>query len=158
MMKSLAKAISEFAQSDIAKIEIEEKYTLNIEGKEIELALTDVEITTKDIEGWVVANEGNLTVALDVTITEDLKKEAVARELVNRIQNIRKDSNFDVTDNIIVELQEEDLLKASCEQYKDYICNETLTRELILKPSIDNPTTQIDVIEDRQLDIRITKC
>lgn len=158
MMKSLAKAISEFAQSDIAKIEIEEKYTLNIEGKEIELALTDVEITTKDIEGWVVANEGNLTVALDVTITEDLKKEAVARELVNRIQNIRKDSNFDVTDNIIVELQEEDLLKASCKQYKDYICNETLTRELILKPSIDNPTTQIDVIEDRQLDIRITKC
>lgn len=158
MMKSLAKAISEFAQSDIAKIEIEGKYTLNIEGKEIELALTDVEITTKDIEGWVVANEGNLTVALDVTITEDLKKEAVARELVNRIQNIRKDSNFDVTDNIIVELQEEDLLKASCEQYKDYICNETLTRELILKPSIDNPTTQIDVIEDRQLDIRITKC
>lgn len=158
MMKSIAKAISEFAQSDIAKIEIEGKYTLNIEGKEIELALTDVEITTKDIEGWVVANEGNLTVALDVTITEDLKKEAVARELVNRIQNIRKDSNFDVTDNIIVELQEEDLLKASCEQYKDYICNETLTRELILKPSIDNPTTQIDVIEDRQLDIRITKC
>lgn len=158
MMKSIAKAISEFAQSDIAKIEIEGKYTLNIEEKEIELALTDVEITTKDIEGWVVANEGNLTVALDVTITEDLKKEAVARELVNRIQNIRKDSNFDVTDNIIVELQEEDLLKASCEQYKDYICNETLTRELILKPSIDNPTTQIDVIEDRQLDIRITKC
>lgn len=158
MMKSIAKAISEFAQSDIAKIEIEGKYTLNIEGKEIELALTDVEITTKDIEGWVVANEGNLTVALDVTITEDLKKEAIARELVNRIQNIRKDSNFDVTDNIIVELQEEDLLKASCEQYKDYICNETLTRELILKPSIDNPTTQIDVIEDRQLDIRITKC
>ena len=158
MMKSIAKAISEFAQSDIAKIEIEGKYTLNIEGKEIELALTDVEITTKDIEGWVVANEGNLTVALDVTITEDLKKEAVARELVNRIQNIRKDSNFDVTDNIIVELQEEDLLKASCKQYKDYICNETLTRELILKPSIDNPTTQIDVIEDRQLDIRITKC
>lgn len=158
MMKSIAKAISEFAQSDIAKIEIEGKYTLNIEGKEIELALTDVEITTKDIEGWVVANEGNLTVALDVTITEDLKKEAIARELVNRIQNIRKDSNFDVTDNIIVELQEEDLLKASCEQYKNYICNETLTRELILKPSIDNPTTQIDVIEDRQLDIRITKC
>ena len=158
MMKSIAKAISEFSQSDIAKIEIEGKYTLNIEGKEIELALTDVEITTKDIEGWVVANEGNLTVALDVTITEDLKKEAVARELVNRIQNIRKDSNFDVTDNIIVELQEEDLLKASCEQYKDYICNETLTRELILKPTISNPTTQIDVIEDRQLDIRITKC
>lgn len=158
MMKSIAKAISEFAQSDIAKIEIEGKYTLNIEGKEIELALTDVEITTKDIEGWVVANEGNLTVALDVTITEDLKKEAVARELVNRIQNIRKDSNFDVTDNIIVELQEEDLLKASCEQYKNYICNETLTRELILKPTISNPTTQIDVIEDRQLDIRITKC
>ena len=157
-MKSIAKAISESSQSDIAKIEVEGNYTLNIDGKEVELALTDVEITTKDIEGWVVASEGNLTVALDVTITEDLKKEAIARELVNRIQNIRKDSNFDVTDNIIVELQEEALLKASCEQYKDYICNETLTKELILKPTIDNPTTQIDVIENKQLDIKITKC
>ncbi len=158
MMKSIAKAISEFSQEDIAKIETEGKYSLDIEGKEIELALTDVEITTKDIEGWVVASEGSLTVALDVTITEDLRKEAIARELVNRIQNIRKDSDFDVTDNIIVELQEDELLKASCEQYKDYICNETLAKELILKPQIENPTMQIDVIENKQLDIRISKC
>ena len=88
---------------------------------EVELALSDVEIKTKDIEGWVVANEGLLTVALDVQITEDLKKEAVARELVNRIQNIRKDSNFEVTDNIVVDIENDELLAKAVEQFKEYI-------------------------------------
>lgn len=157
LMKNIAKAISEFSQQDIAKIESEGKYTLNIEGKEIELALSDVEITTKDIEGWVVVSEGSLTVALDTTITRDLRLEAIARELVNRIQNIRKDSDFEVTDNISVELQEEEELKASCEQYKDYICNETLTKQLLLKPCIDNPTSMLDILEGKQIAIRVAK-
>lgn len=157
LMKNIAKAISEFSQQDIAKIESEGKYTLNIESKEIELALSDVEITTKDIEGWVVVSEGSLTVALDTTITRDLRLEAIARELVNRIQNIRKDNNFEVTDNISVELQEEEELKASCEQYKDYICNETLTKQLLLKPCIDNPTSMLDILEGKQIAIRVAK-
>lgn len=157
LMKNIAKAISEFSQQDIAKIEAEGKYTLTIEGKEIELALSDVEITTKDIEGWVVASEGSLTVALDTTITRDLRLEAIARELVNRIQNIRKDSDFEVTDNISVELQEEEELKASCEQYKDYICNETLTKQLLLKPCIDDPTSMLDILEGKQTAIKVTK-
>lgn len=157
LMKGIAKAISEFSQQDIAKIETEGRYTLTIENKEIELALSDVEITTKDIEGWVVATEGSLTVALDTTITRDLRLEAIARELVNRIQNIRKDSNFEVTDNISVELQEEEELRASCEQYKDYICNETLTKQLQLNSSIDNPTAMLDILEDKQTAIKVTK-
>ena len=158
MMKAIAQTIANFSQDDIAKIEVEEKYIINIDGKEIEIALSDVEIKTKDIEGWVVANEGLLTVALDVQITEDLQKEAVARELVNRIQNIRKDSDFEVTDNIIVELEEEDLLKKAVDQFKDYICNETLTKELNLVAKVSNPTGKVDVIEGKELDISITKC
>ena len=158
MMKAIAQTIANFSQDDIAKIEVEEKYIINIDGKEIEIALSDVEIKTKDIEGWVVANEGLLTVALDVQITEDLQKEAVARELVNRIQNIRKDSDFEVTDNIIVELEEEDLLRKAVEQFKDYICNETLTKELNLVAKVSNPTGKVDVIEGKELDISITKC
>lgn len=157
LMKGIAKAISEFSQQDIAKIETEGRYTLTIENNEIELALSDVEITTKDIEGWVVASEGSLTVALDTTITRDLRLEAIARELVNRIQNIRKDSNFEVTDNISVELQEEEELRASCEQYKDYICNETLTKQLQLNSSIDNPTAMLDILEGKQTAIKVTK-
>ena len=158
MMKAIAQTIANFSQDDIAKIEVEEKYIINIDGKEIEIALSDVEIKTKDIEGWVVANEGLLTVALDVQITEDLQKEAVARELVNRIQNIRKDSDFEVTDNIIVELEEEDLLRKAVDQFKDYICNETLTKELNLVAKVSNPTGKVDVIEGKELDISITKC
>ncbi|MDO5760501.1 MAG: isoleucine--tRNA ligase [Bacteroidota bacterium] len=157
LMKSIAKQISEFSQQDITKIETEGKYTLNIEGKEIEIAVNDVEITTKDIEGWVVATEGMLTVALDVTITQDLRKEAIARELVNRIQNIRKDNNFEVTDNITVELQADELLNSSCEQYKDYICNETLTKDLRLNSIINDPTAILDIIEGKPIAIRVTK-
>lgn len=158
MMKSIAKAITEFTQDDIAKIEVEEKYILNIDGQEVELALSDVEIKTKDIEGWVVANEGLLTVALDVQITEDLKKEAVARELVNRIQNIRKDSNFEVTDNIVVDIENDELLAKAVEQFKEYICNETLTKELNLLAKVENPTGKVDVIEGKELEISIKKC
>ncbi len=157
LVKNITQSLSELSQADIAQMETEGKYILYIEGKEIELTLSDVEITTKDIEGWVVASEGVLTVALDTTITTDLRKEAIARELVNRIQNLRKDNQFEVTDNIKIELQEDELLRASCEQYKDYICNETLAKELKILYSIDSPTATLDIIEGKNLAIRITK-
>src|SRR5574344_204296 len=155
MMKEIANKIAQFNQNDIAKIENEGEYRLDINGEDIIILNSDVEITTKDIEGWLVANEGNLTVALDITITDDLKKEAIAREVVNRIQNIRKDSNFEVTDNIIVEIEKEEMLEKAINQFHDYICNETLTKELTLKDKIENPTTKIDVIEGKELDINI---
>lgn len=156
-MKAIAAAITAFGQDDIAKIESEGKYVLNIDGSEIEIALTDVEIITQDIPGWVVANEDALTVALDTTITDDLRMEGVSRELVNRIQNIRKESNFDVTDNIIVEIEQHNLLCPAVERFMDYICSETLTKELRFVEKVQEPTQMIDVIDGVELGIKIMK-
>ena len=156
MMKEIANSINSFTQTDIAKIESEGEYNIRLNNnEEVKILLSDVEIMTKDIEGWLVANEGSLTVALDITITDDLKKEAIAREVVNRIQNLRKDSDFEVTDNIVVEIEKDDMLEKAINQFHDYICNETLTKELTLKDKIENPITKIDVIEGKELDISI---
>lgn len=156
-MKAIASGISAFSQEDIAKIENEGKYALTIGEEQIEIALSDVEIITQDIPGWVVANEDDLTVALDTTITDALRKEGISRELVNRIQNIRKEQGFDVTDNIIVEIEKCDLLCEAAESFHDYIAGETLTKELKFSEQVDNPLQTIDVIEGKELAIRITK-
>ena len=156
-MKAIASGISAFSQEDIAKIENEGKYALTIGEGQIEIALSDVEIITQDIPGWVVANEDDLTVALDTTITDALRKEGISRELVNRIQNIRKEQGFDVTDNIIVEIEKCDLLCEAAESFHDYIAGETLTKELKFLEQVDNPLQTIDVIEGKELAIRITK-
>ncbi|MEE0947974.1 MAG: isoleucine--tRNA ligase [Bacteroidales bacterium] len=156
-MKAIAAAITAFGQDDIAKIESEGRFVLNIDGSEIEIALTDVEIITQDIPGWVVANEDALTVALDTTITDDLRMEGISRELVNRIQNIRKESNFDVTDNIIVEIEQHNLLCPAVERFMDYICSETLTKELKFVEKVQEPTQMIDVIDGVELGIKIMK-
>ena len=156
-MKAIAAAITAFGQDDIAKIESEGRFVLNIDGREIEIALTDVEIITQDIPGWVVANEDALTVALDTTITDDLRMEGISRELVNRIQNIRKESDFDVTDNIIVEIEQHNLLCPAVERFMDYICSETLTKELKFVEKVQEPTQMIDVIDGVELGIKIMK-
>lgn len=156
-MKAIAAAITAFTQDNILKMESEGKYVLNIDGSEIEIALTDVEIITQDIPGWVVANEDALTVALDTTITDDLRMEGISRELVNRIQNIRKESNFDVTDNIIVEIEQHNLLCPAVERFMDYICSETLTKELKFVEKVQEPTQMIDVIDGVELGIKIMK-
>ena len=156
-MKAIASGISAFSQEDIAKIENEGKYALTIGEEQIEIALSDVEIITQDIPGWVVANEDDLTVALDTTITDALRKEGISRELVNRIQNIRKEQGFDVTDNIIVEIEKCDLLCEAAKSFHDYIAGETLTKELKFSEQVDNPLQTIDVIEGKELGIRITK-
>ena len=156
-MKAIASGISAFSQEDIAKIENEGKYALTIGEEQIEIALSDVEIITQDIPGWVVANEDDLTVALDTTITDALRKEGISRELVDRIQNIRKEQGFDVTDNIIVEIEKCDLLCEAAKSFHDYIAGETLTKELKFSEQVDNPLQTIDVIEGKELAIRITK-
>lgn len=155
-MKAIASGISAFSQEDIAKIENEGKYALTIGEEQIEITLSDVEIITQDIPGWVVANEDDLTVALDTTITDILRKEGISRELVNRIQNIRKEQGFDVTDNIIVEIEKCDLLCEAAKSFHDYIAGETLTKELKFSEQVDNPLQTIDVIEGKELAIRIT--
>ena len=144
-MKLIASAISAFSADDIKKIEQNGNLDVEINGKNINLGLDDVEITSQDIEGWLVANEGALTVALDVTITEELRKEGIARELVNRIQNLRKDSGFEVTDRIDVQLQNDAQVAAAIASNEDYIKSETLTEELQL---MDNLNDGIEIAFD----------
>ncbi len=100
--------------------------------------MEEVEITTQDIEGWLVANQGNLTVALDVSITEELKNEGIARELVNRIQNLRKESGLEVTDKITLYIKRDGVIDKAVELNAEYIKNETLTKDLILKEEVEN--------------------
>lgn len=156
-MKAIAAAIASFSQEDIATIECEGRFNLTIGQESVAIALSDVEIITQDIPGWVVANEDDLTVALDTTITESLRLEGISRELVNRIQNIRKEQGFDVTDNIIVEIEKQETLCKAAEAFRDYICSETLTQKLIFSDKVACPLQTIDVIEGTELAIRITK-
>lgn len=156
-MKAIAAGISAFSQEDIAKIETDGRYVLDINGEKIEISLSDVEIITQDIPGWVVANEDDLTVALDTTITDALRKEGISRELVNRIQNLRKEQGFDVTDNIIVEIEKCDLLCEAAKSFHDYIVGETLTKELKFSEHVDNPLQTIDVVDGKELAIKISK-
>ncbi len=137
-MKVIASTIMQFTADDIKKIEQNGEIAVEINGKSLTLGLEDVEITSQDIEGWLVANEGNLTVALDVTISDDLRKEGIARELVNRIQNLRKDSGFEVTDRIDVILQKDEKIVEAIETNMAYIKAETLTKELEIKDQINN--------------------
>jgi len=137
-MKLVAGKIAQMTSEDIKKIEQKGVLEVEINGKNITLGLTDVEITSQDIEGWLVANEGGLTVALDVTITEELKGEGIARELVNRIQNLRKDSGFEVTDRIDVRIQKDDNLVNAVHTNIEYIKTETLTEDLEIIETVNN--------------------
>ena len=137
-MKLISSAIGNFTAEDIKNIEQNRSISLEINGKNITLELEDVEITSQDIEGWLVANEGALTVALDVTVSDELRKEGIARELVNRIQNLRKDSGFEVTDRIDVQLQKDEKIVAAIASNEDYIKSETLTEEIQIKENLNN--------------------
>ncbi|SMO88050.1 Isoleucyl-tRNA synthetase [Saccharicrinis carchari] len=132
MMKQIAGFVNAMEQQEIATIEREEKIDARINGQTIEISLEDVEITSEDIPGWLVASEGKITVALDVNITEDLKQEGIAREFVNRIQNLRKDSGFDVTDKIILTISKNDATDRAVLNFKDYIASQTLAEEIML--------------------------
>ena len=129
-MKSIANAVKEFTKDDINHIEKVGEISVEIDKKMITLELADVVISSKDIEGWLVANEGSLTLALDVVISDKLRKEGIARELVNRIQNARKDTGFEVTDKIKLTILKFEHLEQSIEANKDYIISETLTGKL----------------------------
>ena len=139
-MKQIAQSISALGQEDIQKIEQEGEISLQIENKIINLQLQDVEISSQDIEGWLVASQGPLTVALDVTINDDLRKEGIARELVNRIQNIRKESGYEVTDKIDIKILKDGLVENAVESNLSYIKAETLTAELNFEDKLENGT------------------
>ncbi len=137
-MKAVTQTINAFTAEDIKKIEQNGHLDVEVNGKNITLELSDVEITSKDIEGWLVASSGALTVALDVTITDNLKKEGIARELVNRIQNLRKDSGFELTDRIAVQVKNDEQINNAINTNLDYIKTETLTDELEILDELNN--------------------
>jgi len=139
-MKTVSSVLAAFAQDDILKMEKEGQYSLSIDGEAVTLQLSEVEITSEDIPGWTVANKGPLTVALDITLTPELENEGNAREFVNRIQKIRKESGFDLTDRIVVKVAASNGLKNSLAQFNDYICAEILADALELVPEIEDGT------------------
>ena len=132
MMKSISAAVAQMTQQDIATIEREGKYSLNTAEGMVDLLVTDVDIISEDIPGWLVANEGKLTIALDVTVTDELRMEGIARELINRIQNLRKDAGFDVTDKINVTILKHEAINSAVMAHKDYIAGQTLAKEITL--------------------------
>jgi isoleucyl-tRNA synthetase len=137
-MGLISKEIQSFSPSQINEIDSNGSINVVINGNSITLTSEEVEITSQDIPGWLVANANGLTVALDITISDELRQEGVARELVNRIQNIRKDSGFEVTDKIKVQLQRNGDLERSINNNNEYIMSETLTDVLIFEDIIQN--------------------
>ncbi|MDL2241637.1 isoleucine--tRNA ligase [Bacteroidales bacterium OttesenSCG-928-L03] len=132
IMKALAASIAGISQEDINRLEQNGELSLQVEGQEAVITTADVEIISEDIPGWLVANEGNLTVALDITVTDELKREGIARELVNRIQNIRKSNGYEITDKIKVVIQSDPLLDDAVEEYKNYIATQVLASSLAI--------------------------
>ena len=139
-MKAVAAAVAEMSQEAIAELEKNGSYTLQLDGTDVVVEAADVEIFSEDIPGWLVANEGKLTVALDVTVTEELRREGIARELVNRIQNIRKSSGLEITDKIKITLSKNQQTDDAVNEYKDYICYQVLGTSLTLTDEVENGT------------------
>ena len=151
-MRLVGSEIQKFTQEDINKIEKEGEISIKINDNFVNLSLDEVEISSQDIEGWLVANQGGLTVALDVTLTEDLREEGNARELINRVQNLRKDSGFEVTDKIKLSIERNDILEQAVQSTESYIKNETLTDSLVFVASLKEGTEIVfDTVETKIL-------
>jgi len=139
-MKEIAQVMNSFGKTEISEIENNGKYLLTLPSGEVQLELEDVEIITEDMPGWLVANEGKLTVALDITVTPDLLREGIARELVNRIQNIRKSNGYEIVDKIVVEIESREEIKEAVEEYSNYIASQTLANSVLLLTELQNAT------------------
>jgi len=158
MMKDTSTAILGLDQEQIIEFEQKGQFTLEVAGKEIVLAIEDVEIISEDIPGWQVTSEGKLTVALDITLTEQLKEEGIAREFINRIQNLRKDKGFEVTDRIELKVLEHAGIQASLVNNKEYICAEILAASLEIVDRLDTEEAiEVAVDEEIQTSISIKK-
>ena len=156
IMKALAAAIQQMSQDDINAFEKAGTFTLQVDGQEAVLEKADVEIISEDIPGWLVANEGRLTVALDITVTDELKKEGLARELVNRIQNLRKSSGFEITDKVNITLASSAEMDGAVEAYQEYIKSQVLANNLVVTAEPISDTTSLD-FEDFTLAVKVEK-
>ena len=156
IMKALAAQIQQMSQDDINTFEKAGAFTLQVEGQEAVIERADVEIISEDIPGWLVANEGRLTVALDITITDDLKKEGLARELVNRVQNLRKSSGFDITDKVNITVASSTEMNDAINDYKEYIANQVLANSIEIADEPIADATTLD-FEDFTLAVKVVK-
>lgn len=157
LMKSIASAIAEMSPENITELEKEGRFELIADGESILLTLEDVEISSEDIPGWLVTNEGQLTVALDVTVTYELKEEGIAREFINRIQNLRKESGFNVTDKIYVQIQKQESINTAIEKYADYIGSQTLALSVVLVDKLKDEEAYHLELDDVKILIIIKK-
>lgn len=155
LTQKVAKAIKEFSNKDIKEIDIKGEIPVNIEGEKVNISSEDIEIHSEDIEGWLVANENNITVALDTSLNDELINEGIAREFINRIQNLRKDSGYEVTDRINIFFNCDENVKNAIENLSDYIKNETLSETIEFTKS-DDSFNKVDLI-DKDIKIKIEK-
>ncbi|TVQ10603.1 MAG: isoleucine--tRNA ligase [Bacteroidetes bacterium] len=158
LMKQIAVIVNGFTQEDIAIIEDEGSYTIEVAGESVVLSVEDVEITSEDIPGWLVAADGKVTVALDITISSGLRQEGIARELINRIQNLRKENDLEVTDKIELWVQKHDQISDAIVNNNDYICSETLAVKLHYADVLEEETkTQVDIEDEVKTFVYIRK-
>ena len=157
MMKEISKAISELSRNEIADFESTGSHKMVIDGKEFVLTTADVEIISEDIPGWQVANDGKLTVALDITVTDELRYEGIAREFVNRIQNIRKESGFDVTDKITVLIEDHDLIREAVNRHSAYIGSQTLATKVVIVNKFTSGNFREVEINEMTVKISVTR-
>ena len=156
IMKALAAQLTTMSQADILKLEQEGSIKLMVGDQEAVVDTTDVEIISEDIPGWLVSNEGNLTVALDITVTDELRREGMARELVNRIQNVRKSKNFDITDKVLVTISPDERINDAVEAYGDYIAHQVLALDIKLEPVEGDDAIVLDM-DGWNLNVKVDK-
>jgi isoleucyl-tRNA synthetase len=153
LMKAVAAAMDALSQEQIALLEQQGTLSVDVEGQPVVIEAADVEIISEDIPGWLVGNDGNITVALDITITDELRSEGMARELVNRIQNLRKKGGLEITDRISVSIQPNEAAGKAVEAFGDYIAKQVLADSITMA---DNDGTEVD-FDDFSLRIKVTK-
>ena len=153
LMKGVAAQMAALSQDDIAKLEKDGKLNINVDGNDLEVLAADVDIISEDIPGWLVSNEGNLTVALEVELTDDLKREGMARELINRIQNLRKETGLEITDRIVVTMSPNAETDAAIESYGDMVKTQVLANDIKIG---DNDGQEVD-FDDFKLNIKVEK-
>ena len=156
-MKQIAALVAAFSQEDIVRIETGELTAIEVGGESLSVSREDFDITSEDMPGWLVATEGKFTVALDITVTEALRREGVARELINRIQNIRKESGLEVTDKISVEIGACELVKDAVADFAEYISSQTLAREVTVVEQANGQFVSEVEIDEQPVSIAITR-
>ena len=155
-MKAIASMVNQMTSEDISKVETNNGWQGEINGEQITLDLGDFEIAAQDIPGWLVSSDGSLTVALDVTLTDELKSEGIARELVNRVQNLRKDSGLEVTDRILLKVDTNEMIQQAISSNKEYVCNEVLANDVVFEP-LGNDALVTDLVDTDDSKIGLVK-